>query len=300
MQLPRQLSKRKKDSHKGDFGHIFILAGSLGMTGAAILAAKAALRSGAGLVTVGLPHSLVSVISSSAIEVMSLALPETSEGTLANAAFPKIKEFLEKSDVLVAGPGLSRNHETQELIRKVFFESRIKTIIDADGINAWVGFLDKFKVGISCLPLEKKSLRIITPHPGEMARLLDISVDEVQGKRQEIAKNFAKEYNVIVVLKGSQTVVADPFGAIYVNNTGNSGMSTAGSGDVLVGIISAFLGQGLSSFEAARLGVYVHGLAGDLAAQEKTQLGLIASDIIEYIPKAIKRIDDAQSKSETR
>jgi NAD(P)H-hydrate epimerase len=227
---------------------------------------------------------------------MSLALPETSDVTLANAAFPKIKEFLDKSDVLVVGPGLSRNHETQELIRKVIFESRVKTIIDADGINAWVGFLDKFKVGISCLPLEKKNLRIITPHPGEMARLLDIGVDEVQKKRQEIAKNFAKEYNVIVVLKGYQTIVADPFGAVYVNSTGNSGMSTAGSGDVLVGIISAFLAQGLSSFEAARLGVYIHGLAGDLAAQEKTQIGLIASDIIECIPKAVKKIDDAQSK----
>jgi NAD(P)H-hydrate epimerase len=221
---------------------------------------------------------------------MSLALAETSDATLANTAFPKVKEFLDKSDVLVVGPGLSQNHETQELIRKVIFESRVRTIIDADGINAWVGFLDKFKVGISCLPLEKKNLRIITPHPGEMARLLDIGVDELQKRRQEIAKNFAKEYNVIVVLKGFQTIVVDPNGAIYVNNTGNSGMSTAGSGDVLVGIISAFLAQGLSSFEAAKLGVYIHGLAGDLAAEDKTQLGLIASDIIESIPKTIKKI----------
>ncbi len=130
--------------------------------------------------------------------------------------------------------------------------------------------------------------------------MLDISIEEVQNKRQEIAKSFAKEYNVIVVLKGYQTIVADPFGAIYVNNTGNSGMSTAGCGDVLAGIISAFLAQGLSSFEAARLGVYIHGLAGDLAVQEKTQLGLIASDIIECIPKTIKRMEESQSKQETR
>ncbi len=132
MQLPRQLSKRKKNSHKGDFGHIFILAGSLGMTGAAVLSSKAALRSGAGLVTVGLPRSLVPIISSHTIETMSLALAETSDGTLANAAFAKIKEFLDKADVLLVGPGLSRNHETQELIRKVIFESRTKTVIDAD------------------------------------------------------------------------------------------------------------------------------------------------------------------------
>lgn len=300
MQLPRQLSKRKKDSHKGDFGHVFILAGSLGMAGAAVLSAKAALRSGAGLVTVGTPVSLVPVVLSYSVESMSLALPETSEGTLSNSAFPKIKDFMDKSDVLLVGPGLSRNHETQELTRKVIFESRIRTVIDADGINALVGFLDKFKVCISCLPLEKKNLRIITPHPGEMARLLDIKVEDVQKKRQETAKAFAKEYNVIVVLKGYQTVVADPFGAVYINNTGNSGMSTAGSGDVLTGIISAFLAQGLSSFEAARLGVYTHGLSGDFAAQEKTQLGLIASDIIESIPKAIKRMEEPFIRQEKK
>ncbi|MDD5291772.1 MAG: NAD(P)H-hydrate dehydratase [Candidatus Omnitrophica bacterium] len=298
--MPRQLSKRKKDSHKGDFGHVFILAGSLGMTGAAVLSAKAALRSGAGLVTVGTPCSLVPVVLRHSVESMSLALPETNEGTLSSAAFTKIKDFLDKADILLAGPGLSRNHETQELTRKVIFESRIRTIIDADGINALVGFLDKFKMCISCLPLEKKNLRIITPHPGEMARLLDVKIEEVQKKRQETARTFAKEYNVIVVLKGYQTIVSDPFGAVYVNNTGNSGMSTAGSGDVLTGMISAFLAQGLSSFEAARLGVYAHGLAGDFAAQEKTQLGLIASDIIECIPKAIKRMEEAYSKQEKK
>ena len=289
MQLPPRLFKRKKDSHKKDFGHVFILAGSLGMTGAAILAAKAALRSGVGLVTVGLPKSLVPIISSHTIEVMTLPLPETSEGTLSNMAFDKIKKFLKQTNVLLVGPGLSRNPQTQTLIRKAILESRIQTVIDADGINAWVGFLDKFKVGVSCLPLDKSNLRIITPHPGEMARLLEVKTKSIENKRREIAKNFAKEYNLIVVLKGNRTLVVNPFGLVYVNKTGNSGMSTAGSGDVLVGIISAFLAQGLSSFDAAKYGVYIHGLAGDLAVNEKTQLGLIASDIIDYIPKAIKR-----------
>ena len=289
MQLPQRLFKRKKDSSKKDFGHIFILAGSRGMTGAAILAAKAALRSGAGLVTLGIPESLVPVVSSHVVEVMSLPLAETSEGTLSNAAFGKVKEFLRKSDVLLVGPGLSRNTQTQRLIRKAILESRIQTAIDADGINAWAGFLDKFKVGISCLPLDKNDLRIITPHPGEMARLLEIKTKDIQNKRREIARSFAKEYNLIVALKGHHTIVAAPDGSTYINKTGNSGMSTAGSGDVLVGIISALLAQGLGSFDAAKFGVYIHGLAGDLAAKEKTQLGLIASDIIDYIPNVIKQ-----------
>jgi len=162
-------------------------------------------------------------------------------------------------------------------------------VIDADGINAWVGFMDKFKVGISCLPVSKSNLRIITPHLGEMARILDTKAKDVHGRRREIAKNFAEEYNLIVILKGYRTIVAAPFGSIYVNKTGNSGMSTAGSGDVLVGIISAFLAQGLTSFEAAKLGVYIHGLAGDLAEKEKTQMGLIASDIVDHISEAIKK-----------
>ncbi|MDD5005894.1 MAG: NAD(P)H-hydrate dehydratase [Candidatus Omnitrophica bacterium] len=289
MQLPQQLYKRKEDSHKNDFGHVFILAGSLGMTGAAILAAKSALRCGAGLVTLGLPESLVRAVASHTVEVMMLPLAETSDGTLSKTAFDKIKEFLEKSDVLLIGPGLSQNIQTQELIRKTIFESRVKTLIDADAINAWAGFLDKFKVGISCLPLDKTDFRIITPHPGEMARLLDVSPKNIQNKKREVARNFAKEYNLVVVLKGYQTVVADPAGSIYVNKTGNSGMSTAGCGDVLSGIIAALLAQGLNSFDAAKYGVYLHGLAGDLAAQEKTQLALIASDIIDCIPAAIKK-----------
>jgi len=289
MRLPQQLSKREKDSHKRDFGHVFVVAGSLGMGGAAVLAAKTVLRCGAGLVTLGLPKSLVPAVVSNCPEVMTLPLPETEEGALSNAAFKPIKDFLNKANVLLIGPGLSRNLQTQQLIRKTILESRIQTVIDADGINAWIGSMNKFKVGVSCLPLSKNNLRIFTPHPGEIARLLAVKAEYVQSRRSEVANNFAKEYNVVVVLKGYQTIVAAPFGSMYVNNTGNSGMSTAGSGDVLDGVIAAFLAQGLTSFEAAKLGVYIHGLAGDLAVREKTQLGLIASDIIDYIPKAIKK-----------
>jgi ADP-dependent NAD(P)H-hydrate dehydratase / NAD(P)H-hydrate epimerase len=288
MRLPQQLFKRKRDSHKKDFGHLFILAGSVGMSGAAALAAKAALRSGIGLVTVGMPESISSCVASHSIETMFLPLPQTAEGSISLSAFAKIKEFLKRADVLLVGPGLSCVSQTQELIRKVILESRIRTLIDADGINAWVGNMDKFKVGVSCLPSENKELRIITPHPGEMAGLLDVDTDEVGKKRNVTARNFAKEYNLVVVLKGYDTVVCSPSGLTYVNKTGNSGMSTAGSGDVLSGIISAFLAQGLSSFDAAKFGTYIHGLAGDLAAEENTQLGMIASDIIDFIPQALK------------
>jgi NAD(P)H-hydrate epimerase len=289
MRLPQQLSKRNIDSHKRDFGHIFIVAGSLGMHGAAILSAKAALRSGVGLVTVGLPKSIASSVATYCPEVMTLPLPETEEGTLSKLAFEKIEKFTKKANVLLIGPGLSRNTQTQQLARKIILESRIQTIIDADGINAWAGFMDEFKVGVSCLPISKSSLKIITPHPGEMARLLDVKAKDVQSKRRDVAKSFAEEYNLVVVLKGYLTVVAAPFGSLYINKTGNSGMSTAGSGDVLVGVISSFLAQGLTSFEAAKLGTYIHGLAGDLAVKEKTQIGLIASDIIDYLPAAIKK-----------
>lgn len=289
MRLPQQLSKRKQDSHKRDFGHVFVLAGSLGMGGAAILAAKAVLRSGAGLVTLGIPKSIVPAVIGNCPEIMTLPLPETEEGTLSKAAFKEVRGFLEKANVLLIGPGLSRNLYTQEVIRKTILESRIQTVIDADGLNAWIGFMDKFKVGISCLPVSKSNLRIVTPHPGELARLLGTRAKYVQSKRKEIAKKFAEEYNVIVVLKGHYTIVASPFGSLYVNKTGNSGMSTAGSGDVLDGVISAFLAQGLPSYEAAKLGVYIHGLAGDLAIKDKTQLSLIASDIIDYLPEAIKK-----------
>ncbi len=289
MQLPPQLFKRKKDSHKKDFGHLFILAGSVGMSGAALLAAKAALRTGVGLVTLGLPESVAFALSGSVLEEMILPLPQTTEGSISLVAFNSICEFLKKSDVLLVGPGLSQNVQTQKLICKVILSSRIKTVIDADGINAGVGHMNQVKVGVSCLPGDKNCVSIMTPHPGEMARLLETSTSKIQAKRSATAKDFSKEYNVVTVLKGRGTVIADPSGTLALNSTGNSGMSTAGSGDVLSGIISALWAQGLSSFDASKYGTYLHGLAGDLAAGEMTQLGLIASDIINFIPKAIKK-----------
>jgi len=273
------LRLRKPDSHKGHFGHIFIIAGSRRFSGAALLCAKAALRSGAGLVTLGIPESVCgAIIRIKPVELMLLPLPETKEGTISIAAYKKACEFLKRADIVVIGPGLSVNLSTQGFVRKLLKNIKKPTVIDADGLTSLANG------GKYALPPES----IVTPHPGEMARLIGIPAAVIQKKRKEVAKNFACHYNSTVVLKGDKTVVAGPEG-IYVNATGNPGMATAGSGDVLSGVIAAFLGQGLDAFSAAKYGVYLHGLAGDLAAKEKTQLGLIASDIIDFLPKAIKR-----------
>lgn len=278
MRLPAQLLRRKPDAHKGDFGHVFVVAGSPGLSGAAVLCAEAALRSGAGLVTLGIPKSLnIAIIKRKPLEVMTLPLPETKEGALSLAGYRKIRGFIDGVDVVALGPGVGRNTSTQGLVRKIIAECSKPLVIDADALNALKGRLD----------LLRRTM-ILTPHPGEMARLLGIRVEEVQAKRIEIARKFAVASGATVVLKGHRTVIADPSG-VYVNKTGNAGMATAGSGDVLTGMIAAFLGQGLDAFTAAKCAVYLHGAAGDRAAREKTQISLIASDIIAKIPEAIKR-----------
>jgi len=296
MRLPTQLLQRNPDSHKGDFGHIFILAGSARFSGAAVLSAESAMRQGAGLVTLGIPKSLNNaIIKIKPKEVMTLPLPETNEGAPSLAAYQKIKEFIKNIDVLIIGPGLGQNKSTQSLVRKVISNIKIPMVIDADGLNALVGHLERVKA--STPPLRAgagskcQSVKdiILTPHPGEMAKLLRISVNKIQNNRKAIARKFAQGYKITVVLKGHNTVVADYRGNLYINRTGNPGMATAGSGDVLTGMIAAFLGQGLNAFEASKFAVYLHGLAGDLATKEKTQLGMIASDIIDKIPEAIKK-----------
>jgi len=286
MRLPSRLLHRSLKANKADYGHIFILAGSRGFSGAAVLCSEAAMRAGAGLVTLGIPKSLnSSMIKIKPKEVMTLPLPETREGTLSLEAFKKINEFIKKIDILIIGPGLGRDKSTQSLVRKVISKTDKPTVIDADGLYALAGYLNGFMAHGLWLMAEK----ILTPHPGEMARLLGINVNRVQSKRKEIAQNFAKNYKLTLVLKGYQTVVSDYKGNLYVNKTGNPGMASAGTGDVLSGIIGAFLGQGLNAFEAAKYAVFLHGLAGDLAAKEKTQISLIASDIIAKIPEAIKK-----------
>jgi NAD(P)H-hydrate epimerase len=286
MRLPRQLLQRKINAHKGDFGHIFILAGSARFSGAAVLCAEAALRCGAGLVTLGTPKGINSaVIKIKPKEVMTLPLPQTKEGSLSLIGYKKIKDFTKDCDLLVIGPGLTQHKSTQGLVRQVVAKINKPMVLDADGLNALQGYLDLLPITNYQLPIT----RILTPHPGEMSRLLGVTVKKIQDNRKEIAQNFAKEHKVILVLKGHRTVVADAQGNLYINKTGNPGMATAGSGDVLTGMIAAFWGQGLSAFNAAKYAVYLQGLAGDLAAREKTQVSLIASDIIEKIPEALRR-----------
>jgi NAD(P)H-hydrate epimerase len=284
MRLPSRLLRRNRFAHKGDFGHIFILAGSAQFSGAAALCSNAAIRSGAGLVTLGIPKGINSgMIRIKPKEVMTLPLPETKDGSLSLSAFALIGEFAKSTDVLAIGPGLTQDKSTQALVRKVITAILKPIVIDADGLSALVNHLDILRTAKS----ERRAI-ILTPHPGEMARLLKISVKQVQGDRKNIAREFAKKHKITLVLKGHNTVVADSLGKVFVNKTGNPGMATAGSGDVLTGMIAAYLGQGLNAFEASIYGAYLHGLAGDMAAGEKTQNCLIASDIIDWIPDATR------------
>ncbi len=287
------LSHRKPHTHKGDYGHIFVLAGSRGLSGAAILCADSAMRTGAGLVTLGIPESLYPIVARRVfLEVMAKPLPETKEQALHQSAYKKIFDFAQKTDVLAIGPGLSRNHSTQRLILKIISAIDKPMVIDADGLNALVGHLNILRTTHYA-----RRMTILTPHLGEFSRLIGKPVIEVEKNREILAKKFSSDYNIILVLKGHKTVVVSPGKKVYINTTGNPGMATAGSGDVLTGMIAALLAQGLHGFEAAKLGVYLHGLAGDLAAREKTQAGMIASDIIEKIPQAIKRIDFCRRSS---
>ncbi|MFA5068511.1 MAG: NAD(P)H-hydrate dehydratase [Candidatus Omnitrophota bacterium] len=274
--------KRRSDTHKGDYGHILIVAGAAGMTGAAYLACEAAMVSGAGLVTLAIPKSLNSIMAVKLVEVMTLTLPETRHQSLSRGAYNRIMRFCLKASCVLIGPGVSRDEDTQYLMRRLIKDIKAAMVIDADAINALAGHL-------SCLAKAGGEV-IITPHPGEMAGLLNSNNLCVNRNKKNLAKKFATEYNVTTVLKGYGTIVASPKGEVFRNNTGNPGMASAGCGDVLSGIISALLASGMPAFKAARLGVYVHGLAGDLAAKEIGEISLRARDIIRYLPQAFKKI----------
>ena len=274
--------RRPATVHKGDMGRVFILAGSRGMIGAADLAGMAALRSGAGLVTLGIPDAIYLIIARRNSELMTRPLPSTSKGTLALSAFPEIRKFCRTQDVMAIGPGLSQHVTTQKLVRRVSADTALPLVIDADGLNALKGHLDLFK--------KRTAPSVLTPHPGEFVRLFDGKLDTSDAVRKKRAAEAAKEHGVVIVPKGHHTVVADPAGEIYVNKTGNPGMATAGSGDVLTGVIAALAGQGFSLYEAACLGVHVHGLAGDLAAKAVGKTSLIAGDILMSLPDAFKEV----------
>ncbi len=246
-----------------------------------MLCAESALRSGAGLVALALPRSVhFALIKSKPRELITVPLPETKDGTISLKALPKINGLLKGADVLIVGPGLGKNSSTYALARKIILQADQDKLIDADALNALAGHLQALK--------KHKGQVILTPHEMEISRLFDISIGDVKNNRKLVAKKFAKHYNSIIILKGHNSIVTDGGRKFYVNRTGNPGMATAGSGDVLSGIAGAFLAQGLDAFAAAKYATYIHGLAGDLAAKDKTQMGLIASDIVNRIPDAIK------------
>jgi hydroxyethylthiazole kinase-like uncharacterized protein yjeF len=276
------LDPRPAQSHKGDYGHLFVLAGSPGKTGAAALVCSGALRIGAGLVTLGIPASLNPILEAKLTEAMTAPLPDAGSGYLTADAVERIYQLLEGKTAVALGPGISTELTVQEVIAKLASETTLPLVIDADGLTALVSR--------SAILKQSKGSMILTPHPGEMARLAGITTQEVQADRITVAKSCAASYNAIVVLKGNRTVIATPDQEVYINPTGNPGMATGGTGDVLTGMIGGLLAQGLPPLEAAKWGVYLHGLAGDIAAQEIGEIPLIASDIIDYLPDALTEV----------
>ena len=276
------LPKRRPDSHKGDYGHALVVAGSRGKGGAARLAALGALRAGCGLVTAAVPAGLQSGFVSRAMEVMTEGLPETAAGTLSAAGIDRLLGLLDGKQVVALGPGLGTDPETRTVVHAIVQRARVPVILDADALNAFAG----------CTELLSGRQRpiVMTPHPGEMGRLVGIPGSAVQGRRLELAREFARRHACHLVLKGYRTLVASPSGRVSVNPTGNPGMATGGSGDVLTGLLAGLVAQGIEAGSAVRLGVYLHGLAGDLAATEVGEAPLIARDILQHFPAALQRL----------
>ena len=275
------LPERAPSSHKGTFGHAGIIAGSVGKTGAAALAARAALRIGAGLVTVATPSSVNEVLEAKLLEAMTMPLPETKARTLARSGLDRVLTFIQARTAIAIGPGLSTHHETVELVQALMKHLDRPSVLDADALNALVGR--------ASLLTECKTPPILTPHPGEMARLeVDATTQSINADRIGTARRFARERGVFVVLKGARTVIARPDGLVAICPTGNPGMATAGTGDVLTGMIVGLLAQRIPPWEAACAATYFHGLAGDLASQHLGQAGMLASDLIAHIPYALQ------------
>ncbi len=276
-----KLEPRATDAHKGDFGKVCIIAGSRGMSGAAALAGRAALRAGAGLVRVATPKSVLPIVASIEPSFTTIALPEDSLGRISAKAINTVLEAAGENDAVAFGPGVGISGALRSALESLLEQEQLRLVIDADGLNNLAG--------IKNWPARIKAKLILTPHPGEMKRLWSGLFREQQPMdRQEQATRLAQQTGSVVVLKGAGTVVTDGE-RIYVNKTGNPGMATAGSGDVLTGVITALVGQGLSDFDAAVLSVYVHGSAGDIAAEKIGQVSLMATDIAQALGDAFMR-----------
>jgi ADP-dependent NAD(P)H-hydrate dehydratase len=277
-----KLPSRNVDSHKGDFGRVCIIAGSIGMSGAACLAGRASLRAGAGLVRVAVAESILPIVAAAELSYTTIALPEDEHGRISFDAMDMMLKAARENDVIAFGPGLGISDDIKKIVEKLINIPDLALIIDADGLNN----LSRLKGWHNC----RKASLILTPHPGEMKKLwASVFRKPMSDSRQKTAGDFAKLTNTTVLLKGAGTVVTDG-DRLFVNTTGNPGMATPGSGDCLTGIIAALKAQKMSFFDSAVLGAYIHGLAGDIATKRKGQISLIATDIIDCLPDAFMKI----------
>ena len=289
------LAPRARDANKGSYGHVLVIGGSVGKTGAAAMAGFAALRAGAGLSTVATAKSALPTVASFHPELMTEALPETEQGTISVRALGSGLDSLLARKTLAIGPGISRNSETAEFVRAVVERAGASSgdsagmVVDADALNAFEGMAGKLN--------GRGRTLVITPHPGEMSRLTGLSIAEIQANRLEVARKFAREHELIVVLKGHRTLITAPDGTVWVNPTGNPGMATGGTGDVLTGMVAGLVAQHpKDAFLATALAVYLHGLAGDLAAEALGENSLVATDLIRFLPAAFAQTQNWKSE----
>ena len=277
------LHRRDRQAHKGNFGHCLVIAGSTGKTGAAVLAANSAVRAGSGLVTLAAAESIHPILEMKTTEVMTVPLLDSGSGHLTNSAFPAIEKLLDGKEAIAIGPGLDRRPGTYALVQNLVESVALPMVIDADGLNA-------LAEDMTVLKRKKSKQVILTPHLGEMSRLLGTSIPDMEAIRISVAQEFARNYGVFLVLKGSRTIIAAPSGTAAINGSGNPGMATGGMGDVLTGIIVSLLGQGYAAWDACCLGVFLHGFAADIVAAEKGEIGINASDVLEALPYAYKKL----------
>jgi NAD(P)H-hydrate epimerase len=287
------IGPRPAESNKGNYGHVLALGGSLGKAGAAAMAGMAALRAGAGLSTVATPKSVLGTVAGFHPELMTEPLPETDAGTISTTARDRIEELAEGKSVLAIGPGISRDPQTAGLVRALVANLRLPMVVDADGLNAFEDRRDE-------LNGEGRTL-VITPHPGEMARLAGCTIADVQNDRLRVARKFAREHELIVVLKGHRTLVVQPDGEAWVNTTGNPGMATGGTGDILTGIVAGMLAQHpKDAFVAVLAAVHLHGLAGDVIRERAGEHSLVATDLLQGLPEAFRRAREAAQEKPVR
>ncbi len=278
--VTQHLPTRRPDGHKGTFGHVLIVAGSLGMSGATILCAMGALRAGAGLVTVACPHTIQQVIATAVPEVLTIGLPDR-EGHLTEESLPSLRNAITKADVVAIGPGLGRADDTARLVHTILVEAKLPLVVDADGLFA----LDRETLSLIA------GRAILTPHPGEMSRLIERPASEINAERIEIARSFAAEHSIVLLLKGKPTAIGTAASDVFLNSTGNTGLATGGSGDVLTGIIAGLLAGGASLADAAILGAYLHGYAADYLARDHSERSIIPSDVVATLPQAITEVE---------